>query len=188
LGSGELDVIAGNAAIDPAAAERPYYWNARMRAAGQTTNNEVKIRLLRGALEIDPRSNVPRLPLFEAALAFRRDQLAIATIAPMAGRQMQYEQEGGMQNRYVADGFLAESQLPRPERARVARELAGAYRKLGNLKQALLLLRISGYLDPAAPTGIAALKAEEKRATANELRRPVITENLDQERLVRPRL
>lgn len=188
LGSGELDVIAGNAFINPVAAERPYYWNARMRAAGQTTNNDVKIRLLRGALEIDPQSNVPRLALFEAALASRRDRLAVAAIAPMAGRQMQYEQEGGSQNRYLADGFLVESQLPGPERARVARELAGAYRKVDGLKQAILLLRISAYLDAATPTGLAALEAEQKRAAANELRRPLIAENLEQERPVRPRL
>jgi hypothetical protein len=188
LGSGELDVIAANAPIDPAVAERPYFWSARIKAAGQSTNNEVKIRLLRGALEIDPQSNVPRLPLFNAALASRRDHLAVAALAPIAGRQIHYEQEGGSQIRYIAEPFLFGSQLPVPERARVARELAAAYRKLDAPKQAMLLLRISAYLDPATPTGLAALEAEQKRAAANALRRPLITSNLEQERPVRPRL
>ena len=78
--------------------------------------------------------------------------------------------------------------LPPKDRARIAREAAGIFRKVDAPQPALTLLRISQYLDPSAPTGLAAFEADQKRIAENELRRPVITKNLEQERNVRPRL
>jgi Tfp pilus assembly protein PilF len=188
LGSGELDLMASGTPIDAAASERPYYWNARMKAATQATNNDVKIRLLRGALEIDPQSNVPRLPLFQAAMALNRNMTAIGALIPLIGGQQRLEQEYSSNSRYLADEFLYSTLLPVKDRARIARELAGIFRKIDSPQPALTLLRISQHLDPAAPSGLAALEAEQTRIAANELRRPLITKNLEQERNVRPRL
>ncbi|MEO8131954.1 MAG: hypothetical protein ABI822_32970, partial [Bryobacteraceae bacterium] len=188
LGSGELDVLAASAPIAPAAAERPYYWYARMKAAAQVTSNDVKARLLRGALEIDPQSNQPRLPLFQAAMALNRNQTAISVLMPLIGGQQRLEQEYGGNVKYLGDEFLYAAMLPNKDRARVAREAASIFRKVDAPVPALTLLRIAQYLDPSTPSGLAAFEAEQKRVAENERRRPVITKNLEQERNVRPRL
>ncbi len=188
LGSGELDLLAASAAIDPAAAERPYYWHARMKAAAQPVSNDVKARLLRGALEIDPQSNQPRLPLFQAAVALNRNQTAIGALMPLARSQQKFELESAGNLKFLSEEFLSSTFLPAKDRARIAREAAGVFRKLDAPQPALTLLRIAQYLDPTAQTGLAAFEAEQKRLAENELRRPVITKNLEQERNVRPRL
>ncbi len=188
LGSGELDLLASITPIDPTAAERPYYWHACMKAAAQPVSNEVKARLLRGALEIDPQSNEPRLPLFQAAVALNRNQTAIGALMPLAGGQQKFEQDSSGNLKFLSDEFLYSSLLPAKDRARIAREAAGVFRKVDAPLAALTLLRISQYLDPSTQTGLAALEAEQKRLAENELRRPVISKNLEQERNVRPRL
>ena len=192
LGSGELDLLATNTPIDPATAERPYYWYARMKAAKQVTtqvtNNDVNVRLLRGALEIDPQSNQPRLPLFQAAMALNRNQTAIGALLPLIGGLQRLEQQSGGNLKFQSEEFLYSTLLPAKDRARIAREAAGIFRKVDAPESALTLLRIAQYLDPSAPTGLAAFEAELKRNAENELRRPMITTNLEQERNVRPRL
>jgi hypothetical protein len=107
---------------------------------------------------------------------------------PLTGGQQRLEQEYGANVRYMAEEFLYSTLLPPKDRARVAREVAGIFRKLDAPQPAITLLRISQYLDPSVQSGLASLEAEQKRVAANELRRPLITKNLEQERIVRPRL
>ena len=61
-GARELDLLAGKV-TSATEAEQPYTVTARLRAAEKATDAAVKVRLLRGALAIDPSH---RLPLFRA--------------------------------------------------------------------------------------------------------------------------
>jgi hypothetical protein len=61
-GARELDLLAARQTA-PTDAEQPYAVTARLRAAEKTADAAVKVRLLRGALAIDPGQ---RLPLFRA--------------------------------------------------------------------------------------------------------------------------
>ncbi|MFN7648620.1 MAG: hypothetical protein ACK5UT_14015 [Acidobacteriota bacterium] len=61
-GARELDLLAARQ-TSPAEAEQPYAVTARLRAAEKAADAAVKVRLLRGALAIDP---AQRLPLFAA--------------------------------------------------------------------------------------------------------------------------
>lgn len=193
LASGELNFLSRGGA-DEAEAEKPYFHAARMRAAEKSSDNAARFRLLRGALEIDPRNDTPRLPLFRAALAINRNQGAVSIWEPVLaqgswGRQLvqfragdEYEPE----LRYSAGDFLSIQE----ERATIARELAGAYRRLSYLPAAHMLLRLSYYLEPSPATTseLASVEAEQRARALNTERAPVIRETVDQERPVKPRL
>ncbi len=81
-GSAELDLLASGA-VAPAAAEQPFFYHARVKAAATTADAAARIRLLLGALAIDPNANEARLALFRAALAGGNYQLAISSVEPM---------------------------------------------------------------------------------------------------------
>ena len=167
LGSAELDLLASGAPIPPAAAEKLYFYYARVKAAEQTNNNDVRVRLLRSALEINPDAIPPRLPLFRAAVAIGRESLGLAAVSERA-----------------------ETWGEGAERARLLREMAEAYRKLDRPQEAKMFFEQAQRLDPSVPVKkqLDAIAAEEKRSAANALRRPEIAVRLEQDRIVRPRL
>ncbi|HYZ86927.1 MAG TPA: hypothetical protein VE621_21095, partial [Bryobacteraceae bacterium] len=192
LGSGELNYLA-NPTQDPKDAEKPYWFAARVKAAERSQDPAVKFRLLRGAIEIDPSAEAIRLPLFRAALAVNRNQGAVGVWAPLldagpVGRVLvQFrDTNDGTDVRYLTTEFLSAY----PDRALIARELAGAYRKLGYLPAAEMLLRISQRIapSPSIEAEIAQLEAEQKAIDANARRAPVIRQALEMEKPVRPRL
>ncbi len=110
------------------------------------------------AVAIDP--NVPKLPVFRAVLAAKHDALAIEI-----GREMTGDVE-------------------------VVRGMAGAYERLGELQEALSFYERAQEISPDEPTRrvLAALRARIALNAKNEARRPVVTNNLEQDRLVRARL
>ncbi len=91
---------------------------------------------------------------------------------------------------YFAAQFLAGSGLDEAGRAHAARRLGDAYRKLDRLAPAALFYRIANTIRPSeeARRALDDVRREERLRAANARRRPVITENLEQDRLVRPRL
>jgi len=121
-------------------------------------------------------------------MALNRNQTALSALMPLVGGRQKLEQEYGGNLKYLGDEFLYSTLLPNKDRARIAREAAAIFRKVDAPVPALTLLRISQYLDPSTQSGLAAFEAQQKRAAENEMRRPVITKNLEQERNVRPRL
>jgi tetratricopeptide (TPR) repeat protein len=160
-------LLASGAPIPPAAAEKPYFYYARVKAAGQANNNDVRLRLLRAALEINPDAAPPRLPLFRAAVALGRESLALAAIS----ERMETWGEG-------------------TQRARLLREMGEAYRKLERPQEAKMFFEQAQRLDPSVPVRkqLDAIAADAKRTAANALRRPDIAVRLEQDRIVRPRL
>lgn len=132
----------------------------------------------------DPRATAPRVLLIHAAVAAHHDWLAVAS-----ARQLmpQYFREDSDYTDWVADSFLPA--LDRAERASLARDLGGAQRRSGDARAALLYFRIAQHLAPsdASRRSVEALRAQIETEARNELRRPVIGDELDQDRLVRPK-
>ncbi|MGA7077673.1 MAG: hypothetical protein WBY61_03060, partial [Terriglobales bacterium] len=89
LGSGELNLLAGNpAAISAVAADKMYFYAARIQAAQNTAEAKTKIQLLSHCLIDFPRRNEARVPLFLAAASLRSDEFALAILDPLL--QMQF--------------------------------------------------------------------------------------------------
>jgi len=159
--SAELVALSAST-IAPAAAEKPYFYFARIAAAAQAQDLAVKIRLLRGAIAIDPDKPGVKADLIRAALTAKRWQLAVSTNSPSEHSYTGRPSDG---DRNLNKG------------------LAQAYEALGNLPQAQTYYRQAGEERDAKR-----VQAVEQRETQNALRRPVIKQDLEQDRLVRPRL
>ncbi len=82
-GSGELDLLSSKQSPDALAAEKPFYFEARLKAASASTDPEVRIRLLRSALEFFPILDSARPPLFRAAMQQNKYQLAVSAMEPL---------------------------------------------------------------------------------------------------------
>jgi tetratricopeptide (TPR) repeat protein len=157
--TGELALLA-RGKIDSEAAEQPHYFEARVTAAETTADALVRARLLRGALAIQPDSIAARLAVFRAEFQAREYQLAVSALKPME-----------------------QTSIPEP----ALLDLATAYENLGELESARQMLRAA---PPRADIQkrIDALDRRIEIAAQNALRRPVVTGNVAQEHLVRPRL
>jgi hypothetical protein len=212
--SAELNLLSGPAPIPTASAEKPYFYYARLAAAAQSSDAAVKIRLWEGAASIEPDSDDPKLALFDEAYRAKRYQTAIAAIYPLilrGGISVPAEQpesvagqavEDQNENRYYTEQFIngavrygrhagAPAVLDPARRAAIARELADSYTKLNMPREAAFYCRIALQLDPAdteAKTQLSLLQSQLEHQRANRQRQPVITENLEQEHAVRPRL
>ncbi len=112
-GSAELDLLAESGPIAPARAAHPYFYFARVTAAGLTNDMAARVRLLTDAIAVDPvgrtpwsagdppvapsaleassrpggrlrtGGSAPRLALFEAALAAKRYRTAVSAMEPL---------------------------------------------------------------------------------------------------------
>ncbi len=192
-GSGELDLLASGA-VAPAAAEQPFFYYARLKAAETIADAAARIRLLLGALAIDPNANEARLALFRAALAGGNYQLAISSLEPML-ETMRYvlnrpSRDEELDLTYFAQQFLVSTGLDGRERGALAEGLGLASEKVGRSGAAVVFYRIALALEPTqgARASLDRLRAAENRRAQNAQRRPVISRGLEQERLVRVRL
>jgi cellulose synthase operon protein C len=168
LGSAELDALASSTVIDP---DKPYFYEARLKAAMQTNDPALRIRLLRGAIAVNPTPPTPRVQLFQAYFQAGQFEQAIAVF------REQIPQE---------EAFLRNIE----ERASLARDLAAAHRKLGNLEQARRYLLMLARIDPKqnVKPEIVSLDAELRRIEENQRRMPHVHDNADQTEKVRPRI
>ncbi len=190
-GSAELDLLASGS-IAPAAAEQPFFYYARLRAAETATDAAVRIRLLAGALAIEPGANDARLAVFRAALAGGSYQVALSSMEPML-ESIRYilnrpDREEEMELRYFGEQLLASTGLSPRERGALAEGLGLASEKVGR-PSAAMFYRIALALEPtqSARAALDRLRAEETRRAEDAKRRPVISKGLEQERLVRVR-
>jgi len=194
-GSAELDLLA-TGAIAPAAAEQPFFTHARVKAAETAGDAGTRIRLLLGAIAIEPEANAARLPLVRAALASARYQLALSAMEPVfesGGLKYVLRERGTSEAIDVssyAQEFPSSSGLSGRERAAIAEGLALAFEKTGRPGSAAVMYRIALAIEPTAEAraGIERLQVEAKRREENALRRPVIKGGLEQEHLVRVRM
>ena len=191
-GSGELDLIAaGN--LDPAAAEKPLYFEARVRAAAAAKDPAVRLRLLLSAVAIDPAPVPVRVALVRAALDAGRDRTATVAAEPILpawrGSDDASDANPGELS-WAAKGFLSTFGLAGAERAAVAERLSAAFERLDDMTIASTLLRVAREIEPAPrlDARLAAVTAEAIRRRQNSQRHPVVTANLEQPGIVRPML
>jgi thioredoxin-like negative regulator of GroEL len=187
LGSQELDLLASGQPVQPASAERPYFFFARLQAEAK---GAVRVRLLRGALAIRPESTQARLALFHAL----RDNGAWAAAAGVfepqlknsLGEWLRDDASTGEPGKWTADAFLREY----PQRAEIAMQLADAYRRMDRLGAARALLAVAAQITDSgtARTELAAIDSAVKRRMENRSRQPQIHDGLEQTVRVRPRL
>jgi hypothetical protein len=126
----------------------------------------------------------PKLPIFKAALAARHDALADAL-----GRQIlpEYLRNQNQFEPGAAENFL--KGMADADRATVARGLGDANLRLGNTRIALRFYLTAQQIQASEAVRRSAdtLRAQLDLEARNAARRPLVTNNIDQDHLVRPR-
>lgn len=192
----ELNLVSGPSPIPPASAEKPYVYHARMAAAAQSKDSATKMRLLQGAAATEPEKDQPKLALFDDAYRGKRYQTAIGAIFPLLTRgeiivPTEQQQEPADSSYYSTQFLSAAAHLDQARRAAIARELADSYSKVGNPNAAIFYYRIARQLEPAdveSTRQLEALEAQLEQRRTNRQRQPIVTENLEQDHIVRPKL
>jgi len=154
--------------------DKPYWVAARIDAGGE--------KALAAAIAIDPKT--PKLPLFRAAVAARHDAFAIAIARQMAP----YISEETEFTPWAADGFL--NAMSEADRVEIARGLGGANQRIGDLRESALFYQIAQKIQPNGATAgaLVAVRVQIDVNAKNDARRPVVTDHLDQDRLVHARV
>ena len=193
-GTGELDLLASSSPFTEAAVNKPYWHRARVEAASSLKDPAAKIRLLLAAVAIDPKPPGPRFDLFRTALDQRRYTLALSTM-PLQNLGVEPNfPEGERAPEWILGTFLQGTDLSAADRAVVARGVGEAYQRLKEPAKAIYYYRLALELDrsPAQRTAVQpnidTLRTELKLRQANQERRPVVTRNLEQPHVVKPRL
>jgi hypothetical protein len=148
-------------AINQNESRKPFYLEAR-RVTG----------LYREALAVSPSDDQMRLDALRAALLASQDSLAIA-LAPLL---------------YRPEGFLAASGLDAQAKAEVARDVALAYERQGDLARAIEYTKVAIALGQNLESKEKQLEAEQSRNAENARRAPRIWDNIEQDHVVQPRL
>jgi hypothetical protein len=193
-GSAELDLLASSTPFTEAAVNKPYWRRARVEAASSLKDPAAKIRLLLAAVAIDPQPPAPRFDLFRTALDQRRYTLALS-VMPLQNLGVEPNfPEGERAPEWIVSSFLQGTDLSGPDRAIVARGVGEAYQRLNEPAKAVFYYRLALELDrspaqrSAVQPNIEAMRTELKLRHANQERRPVVTRNLEQPHVVKPRL
>ena len=212
FGSAELKLLAaGTKNITPAESDHPFFYDSRLVAAQNSPNSATKIEILAKALADQPSREEARVPFFRAAVSIPKDELALASIeqilrsqalirvAPeitneeeiISGEEEQTDQGQGNEE---PSRISTTSGLPAAQLAQVGREVGLAMMRLDRLEEAASYLQIAQKWEkaPAEKKRITAQLAEVRsrlrRQRANAARQPILHAELEQDRLVRPRL
>jgi hypothetical protein len=190
------------ARMTPDDAAKPYQVEARMEAAREASDPEVKLRLWREALALAPADERVRLGALRAALGLGRGSLALALEQGRPQTQTDYNAEvpyysrRGRYSPYRQPGaasVLPQAQLSDQERATLAESLAAAAERVDDLNSAQSHLRAAIDLRPAAERAalvrhLNQIVAEQDRRVKNAARQPVIKNVIEQDQRVRPRV
>lgn len=213
FGSAELKLLAtGTKTITPATSDHPFFYNSRLAAAQNSPNPRTKMEILGKALSDLPSREEVRLPFFRAAVSIPEDELALASIeqllhsqalsrvAPGASSEEEVisggeeEQVGQGQGNEERSRISTPSGLPAEQLAQIAHEVGLAMIRLDRLEEAASYLQIAQKREkaPAEKKRITAqlgeVRSRLRRQHANAARQPILHAELEQDRLVRPRL
>jgi predicted Zn-dependent protease len=211
LGSGELNLLSGSTpSAAPPSSDKPYFYEARIRAAQNTSDPHLKLQLLTHCITDFPQREEARLPLFQTAAVAQSDEFAIAVLQPMLQRQFLrssayptgVEQIVGSaedaDDTEPADASnaraITNSKLTRAQQAEAAQEVADVLMRLDRLSEAVSYYVVARQLEIAPEMRkvvigkIADAKSTLRLRRENAARQPVFHEALEQDRLVRPRL
>ena len=211
LGSGELNLLAASpGAITAAAADKFYFYEARIKAAENMPDTQVKSQLLDHCVIDFPRRDAARIPLFQAAADGKSYEYALGILEPLFQTQIflnnapepsneeeqiassgDEEEDSGDQSNAQA---VSDTQLSRAQRAHVSQMIGDAMNRVGRFTDALSYyqnarsLETSAVVRKALSHKIADTKSVLRILHENAARQPLLHEALEQDRVVRPRL
>jgi hypothetical protein len=211
LGSDELNLLSGAPeAMTESAADKFYFYEARIRAAKQLVNAKARVSLLSHTVVDFPRRNSARIPLFEAAVDAQSDSYALGVLEPLLqiqafrnntpdvderGYDASEENEQEMTNRPSLQPLRADGlQLARAQQAHVLHEVADAMSRVGRLSDALSNYQYAYRAEPSVAVRkilsgkISSTKSTLSKERQNVSRQPLLHEALEQDRIVRPKL
>jgi tetratricopeptide (TPR) repeat protein len=209
LGSAELHLLAGGTTqISDSAADQPFFYDARLKAAQRSADAQIKVQLLGSALADAPARDDARIRLFLTAAGLHSDEFACGVIEPLIRQQFlrsvspvasreneiirETDNDSGEQN--VPGQLDSPFKLLVAQQAQVARTLGDLMIRLNRLDDALRYLRVAQKLETAPAPGkeissaITEVSVRLRRQRLNAARQPILHEALEQDRLVRPRL
>jgi cellulose synthase operon protein C len=198
-GSGELILLAQSGCPSQESVSKPLFVAARVAAAACTTQADVKERVLHEALEAAPEDVSVRLPYIFAAFDSRFDSRAlIAAAAYLQTNYYDYSPYNGAADDDTATAPSNSTEslaaLPRAQAARLLRSAIAAYRARRDYVKAQQLASAGLRLltKPEDRTAFQDLEEQinllQVRSQENQTRAPDIHPELDQSRIVRPRL
>ncbi len=211
LGSAELKLLSGGPRlISAAAADQAFFYDARLKAAENAADERAKLQPLSKALAGTPARGDARIPFFKAAESIHSDKMALLAIEPLlrellvrrASRDESDEEEIVSSGDTGADAgdeeasaqAYASAKLPRAEQAQISLAVANAMVRLQRWSEALPYLQFAQKLEKAAAqrkeiTGkLAEVRSVLRRERLNFARQPILHQELEQDRIVRPRL
>lgn len=215
LGSGELNLLAGPAgAITTTAADKFYFYDARIRAAQNVADPKTKVELLSHCIIDFPRRDEARIPLFRAASVVRSNEYALGVMEPLFQTQFlrAYVAKAGpssaedeavtdfdVDSGYESDALGTTSgKVSRAEQAQIAYMIGDTMVRLNRIGDAVSYYQ-SAYQSArqleSAPAvrkeisrKIASVRASLRIQQQNAARQPILHEPMEQDRLVRPQL
>jgi predicted Zn-dependent protease len=212
FGSAELKLLSGDPhGITATVADQPYFYDARLRAAQSASDPHVKLQLFGNALaEIAARDDA-RLPLFHAAAGLRLDELALASIEHLLRDQVFFREqvnESSEEEEIVSSDDIeteadtgeearpvfALTKLASVQQVQLARSVGEAMVRLNRVSEALRYLQFAAKLEktPARRkeinVEIVNAKSRLRSQELNVTRQPILHAELEQDRLVRPRV
>jgi hypothetical protein len=210
LGSGELNLVANNpAAITATAADKFYFYEARILAAQNVADPQARKQLLSHCIVDFPRREEARVPLFKAAIADKSDEYGLGVLEPMFMTHFlrSYVSENGREEEQILSsgeeeddsddgpGIVGDAnKLSRGQQAEVARMVADTMIRLGRTDEAVSYYQTARGLETSSEIRKTLLRkiADAKSALRvqhqNAARQPLLHEALEQDRVVRPRL
>jgi predicted Zn-dependent protease len=210
FGSAELTLLAQDSrSITIAAADRPFFYDARVRAAQNSSSARQKVQILSNALADTPARDDARIPLFQAAASVHSDEFAMAAIDRLLREQRMHRvapgNTAGEQEIRGADQDYAEQDEESPsiygltgllpaQQAQLAQSAGLVLMRLHRFPEALAYFRAAQKLEKS-PEGrkeiagqISDAEARLRRDQFNAARQPILHAVLEQDRPVRPRL
>jgi hypothetical protein len=200
-GSAELNLLARDACPSEDEASKPYFVQARMDAAACTTDKNSRERLLFAANAASPNDTALRMQYVSAAFEAGQNARALVAAEQILQNGSFYGQRYSQGCDSIEnEGYYGQIKIPslttlKPEEANKLTWFAiRAHEKRNEAGEALALLRnaLSEEHDSARHHALEEeqkrLETEAARIAENEARAPQIHNELDQDRVVRPRL
>ncbi len=207
-GSAELKLLAGGPRSISAAADQAFFYDARLKAAENAADVPAKLQLLRNALAGTPARSDARIPLFQTAEGIHSDELALLAIEPLLRKQLlrRAPRDASNEEEIVSSGDAdagddeapvqgyAAGKLSPAEQGQVSWAVANAMVRLRRWNEALPYLLLAQRLEkaPARRKEITGKLTEARtvlrRERLNLARQPILHQDLEQDRVVRPQL
>lgn len=170
-GTTELALLT-HKVITAAEASRPYFVAARLQAAKATSEVSQRVTLISQAISLDPSLREPRLDLAEAALERHRLQLGLSALESYVSGAPAVSKRLGTVQEKAAEAFMQGNNYPRA---------------IALFEQALLNIKDQPERERVEKLQVAA-RLRDQLLTTNSSRQPVISEQITQPLIVKPKL